>query len=118
MSDAKTYVFGNDSNSNGLIGLLAPMLQQRGLDPNMVMAMMNNRSGFGNEGSWFIWIFFILLIAWNNNGFGNNNGNGSLPLANLLNNDTGRELLMSAIQGNATAISQLATTLNCDIAET
>lgn len=31
------------------------------------------------------------------------------------NNDTGRELLMSAIQGNGNAINQLASTLNCDI---
>lgn len=113
MSDAKTYVFGNDSNTNGLIGLLAPMLQQRGLDPNMVMAMMNNKGE--NGGSWFFYILFIILIAWGNNGWGNNGNNGGIPLANMLNNDTGRELLMSAIQGNATAIAQLAATLNSDI---
>lgn len=113
MSDAKTYVFGNDSNTNGLIGLLAPMLQQRGLDPNIVMAMMNNKGE--NGGSWFFYILFIILIAWGNNGWGNNGNNGGIPLANMLNNDTGRELLMSAIQGNATAIAQLAATLNSDI---
>lgn len=113
MSDAKTYVFGNDSNTNGLIGLLAPMLQQRGLDPNMVMAMMNNKGE--NGGSWFFYILFIILIAWGNNGWGNNDNNGGIPLANMFNNDTGRELLMSAIQGNATAIAQLAATLNSDI---
>jgi chromosome condensin MukBEF ATPase and DNA-binding subunit MukB len=32
-----------------------------------------------------------------------------------LNNDYGRDVLLQAINGNATAISQLATTLNCDI---
>jgi len=114
--DAKTYVFGNDGNSNGMLGLLAPLLQQRGLDPNMVMAMMNNRNG--NDGSWFLWFIFLIVICWGgfgNNGWGNNGNNGSLPLANFLNNDSGRELLMSAIQGNATAISQLAATLNSDV---
>lgn len=42
MSESKTYVFGNDAN-NGMLGLIAPLLQKQGLDPNMVMAMMNNR---------------------------------------------------------------------------
>lgn len=32
-----------------------------------------------------------------------------------MNNDYGRDVLLQAINGNATAISQLATTLNCDI---
>lgn len=116
MSDAKTYVFGNEGSSNGMLGLIAPLLQQRGLDPNMVMAMMNGRNGFGGEGSWFIWVIFLFfLMGWGRNGWNNGQGNGDFPLANFLNNDTGRELLMSAIQGNATAISQLATTLNCDV---
>lgn len=116
MSEGKTYVFGNESSSNGMLGLIAPLLQQRGLDPNMVMAMMNNRNGFGGEGSWFIWVIFLFfLMGWGGNGWGNNRDNGNMPLANFLNNDNGRELLMSAIQGNGTAISQLATTLNCDV---
>lgn len=36
-------------------------------------------------------------------------------MASQLNNDYGRDVLLQAINGNATAISQLATTLNCDI---
>jgi hypothetical protein len=36
-------------------------------------------------------------------------------LASQLNNDYGRDVLLQAINGNATSISQLATTLNCDI---
>ena len=46
---SKTFVFGQDAN-NGMLGLLTPLLQKQGLDPNMVMAIMNNRGGFGNEG--------------------------------------------------------------------
>lgn len=117
----KTYVF--DSNSEGLnsgmVGLIASMCQQRGLDPNMVAAMMNNRNN-GCEGQWFIWIIFLFfLMGWGGNGYGFNRGN-SIPaegnfLADQLNNGTGRELLMQAINGNGNAISQLATTLNCDM---
>lgn len=78
--------------------------------------MMNNRGGFGNEGGWFIWVIFLFfLMGWGRNGWGTDNQGSSLPLANFLNNDNGRELLMSAIQGNGTAIAQLATTLNCDV---
>lgn len=36
-------------------------------------------------------------------------------IPNQLNNDFGREVLLQAINGNGTALSQLATTLNCDV---
>lgn len=40
----KTYVFDNAGSGFGdMSGLVASLCQQRGLDPNMVMAMMNNR---------------------------------------------------------------------------
>jgi hypothetical protein len=46
--------------------------------------------------------------------FGNNNGNGAAGyMANMANNDVGREMLMNAIQGNGNAISNLATSLGC-----
>ena len=99
MAESKTYVFGNDAN-NGMISMLAPLLQKQGLDPNMVMAMMNNRNGFGGEGSQFMWIFFIviwMMFGNNGNGWFNRNNDG---LASMINNDNGRELLMQAIQGN------------------
>jgi len=107
MSDAKTYVFGNDSsNTTGLIGLIAPLLQQRGIDPSVLATMMNNKNGFGNDGSWFIIILFLFIfLGIGNRGLNGTSSNSSLPLANFLNNDNGRELIMSAIQGNATSIS-------------
>ena len=46
-------------------------------------------------------------------GFGGNNGTGFL--ANQINNDAGRDLLLHAIQGNGAAIGQLSTVLNSDI---
>lgn len=120
MSESKTYVFGNDANG-GVLGAIAPLLQRQGLDPNMVMAMMNNRNSFCGEGSLFIWIIFLFfLMGWGNNGwsgFGNRCGAGEAALGNLINNDNGRELLMQVIQNNGTAINQLASTLNCSIGQ-
>lgn len=109
--DSKTYVFGNDSGSSGqggMMSLLAPLLQQRGLDPNLLLAMNKGNGGFG-EGGWFMWVIFLFfLMGWG--GFGNNGRGG---IANELNNDYGRSLLMDAIGGNRNAISNLATQLNC-----
>lgn len=65
---------------------------------------------------WVIFLFF--LMGWGGNGwggFGNRGGQSTYDLGNLINNDNGRDLLMQAIHGNADAISQLSTTLNCDI---
>lgn len=108
-------MFGNEGNGQGgMMSLIAPLLQQRGLDPNLLVAM-NRGGGFGsNEGSWFIWLLFILCFCgWGGNGFGfGGRGNGG-GLANEINNDYGRGLLMDAIGGNRNALSNLATQLNC-----
>ena len=109
MSDAKTYVFGQDSNC---MNWLAPLLQQKGIDPS-VLAMMNN-GGFGN-GNW-IWVFFLILL-FGRNGFGGYGDNvaGTGYLSNQITNTAGRDLLMQAINGNGAAVQNLANTLNCDI---
>ncbi len=114
MSETKTIVFPENTTGNsGMLAMLAPLLQQKGVDPNLLACM--NRNGYGTDGSWFMWVIFLLFLC-NGYGFGNGYGNnGAGGLANMMNNDAGRELLMSAIQGNGTAIGQLATKLNCDI---
>ena len=113
MSESKTFILPDGGQSGSMMPLLASLCQQRGIDPNMLLAMKNN-SGFGGDGGWFMWVIFLLIFTgWGGNGFGWGNQNGNLP--NMINNDAGRELLMSAIQGNGNAIGQLATTLNCDI---
>ena len=112
--ESKTYVFGNEgsTSNNGMLGLLAPLLQKQGVDPNVLLAMKGN-NGFGGEGGWFMWVIFLFfLMGWGGGwgGFGNNGRGG---LANEINNDNGRSLLMDAIGGNRNALSNLATQLNC-----
>lgn len=116
METSKTYVFNPEGSGNngGMMSLIAPLLQQRGVDPNVLLAMKGN-NGFGNgDGSWFIWLLFILCFCGcGGNGFGfGGRGNGA-GLANEINNDYGRSLLMDAIGGNRNALSNLATQLNC-----
>ena len=114
MSESKTFILP-DGQGGSMMPLLASLCQQRGIDPNMLLAMKNN-NGFGGEGGWFMWVIFLFfLMGWGGNGFGFGFGNQNGNLPNLINNDAGRELLMSAIQGNGNAIGQLATTLNCNI---
>lgn len=113
MSETKTYVFGQDGY-NGMWNCLVPLLQQRGIDPNILFAMNGNNCFGGNNGGWFIWILF-LLVLFNRNGFGFGNGeNGTAYLSNMMNNDAGRECLQQLIQGNTTKLSELASILNCD----
>lgn len=86
------------------------------IDPNLLLAL-NNNGGFGGNGNW-MWILFLWLIwgGYGNNGWGNGfGGNGAGFLSNQMNNDTGRELLMNAIQGNRDSINSLANLLNTEV---
>ena len=92
--------------------MMFPEMGNNGIDPNLLLAM-NNNGGFG--GNNWIWILFLWLIwggAWGNNGFGNNTTGF---LSNQISNDTGRELLMNAIQGNGQSIQSLANLLNTEV---
>lgn len=130
MSESKTVIYSPDSGmagGNGMMAMLAPLLQQKGIDPNLLVAMngKNGGNGWGN-GSDFLWIIFLFFLfpllgrgGWGN-GFGGGNEGGcpyGAGLANLINNDNGRELLMSAIQGKGQAINNLATNLNCSVGQ-
>lgn len=115
--ESKTIYFGNEGNSaNNILSCLAPFLKQNGVDPNVLLAM--NRNGFGGEGGWFMWVIFLFfLMGWGGNGWGNGFGGGNRGLANEINNDYGRSMLMEAIKGNGCAINNLATSLNCSVGQ-
>ena len=101
MDDSKVFMFPEGAKNS--------------IDPNLLMAL-NNNGGFGN-GNW-IWILFLWMIwgangnGWGN-GFGGNNGTGFL--ANQLNNDAGRDLLLQAINGRADALGQIASITNTGV---
>ena len=92
--------------------MMFPEMGNSGIDPNLLLAL-NNNGGFGGNGNW-MWILFLWLIwGWGGNGWGGNGSNGFL--SNQIANDSGRELLMNAIQGNSTAIQNLANLLNTEV---
>ncbi len=126
--ESKTVVYTPEAGggNSGMMAMLAPLLQQKGIDPNLLVAMngRNGNNGFGGDGSWFMWIIFLFFLfpLFGRNGWGGNDGGcgggaGAPGLAGLINNDNGRELLMSAIQGNGQAINNLATNLNCSVGQ-
>ena len=96
---AKTYVFDSARGS---------------MDPSTLLALMNGGNGGFGGGNWMWIIFLFFLYGWGGNGFGGF-GRGFGGLGNQINEDYGTSLLLQAINGNGTAISQLASTLNCDV---
>lgn len=109
MPETKTYVFGNEGNS---ASMLAPLMSSMNMNSILPALMNGGMGGFGGNGAW--WIIIILFALWGRNGWGGNGDNNTEAILSALNNDTGRDMLLSAINGNATAISQLASTFNCD----
>lgn len=107
MDDSKVFMFPEGTSRSGF-------------DPSLLYALNNN--GFNNNPFWmmfmlpFLYPFFSMFGGWGNGfgGFGGANGAGFL--ANQLNNDAGRDLILQAINGRADALGQLATILNTDVA--
>ena len=101
MDDSKIFMFpdGGTKQTNDVNSLL-PLL-------------MMNGGGMNCGGwMWIIFLFFLYPLMRNCGLFGNacGNGNGCLgPLANMVNNNDGRDLLMQAINGNGVAVQNLAT---------
>ena len=104
MDDSKIFMFpdGGTKQTSDVNSLL-PLL------------MMNCGGMNGGGWMWIIFLFFLYPLMRNGGLFGNacGNGNGCLgPLANMVNNNDGRDLLMQAINGNGTAIQNLANMFN------
>ena len=76
-------------------------------------AVLGKDGAFGGNGSWLIMLLIFFLFFRNGNGFGNAFGEVSTPAAtessvrSILENQ-GTDKILSAIQGNSAAISQLA----------
>lgn len=60
MSENRTVVYTPEAgcgcgSGGGMMAMLAPLLQQKGIDPNLLMALNGkNNNGFGGDGSWFL----------------------------------------------------------------
>ena len=73
----KTYVFSNEPSggcSGGkldIMALLPNLCGNKGVDPNLLLALNNgyrNQDMWGGAGIWWIWI--LLLFGWGRGGFG------------------------------------------------
>lgn len=100
MDDSKIFMFpdGGTSKTSSDVSSLLPLL------------MCNGGFGGGNW-VWIIFLFFLYPLMRNGGLFGNmgQNGGGCLgPLANMVSNNDGRDLLMQAINGNGAATQRLA----------
>lgn len=101
---------------NGSVMIFPDAGKSASIDPGL-LALMNNNGGFGGNNAW--WLIFLWMMwasggnGWGNGFGGNNNGTGFL--ANQLNNDAGRDLLLQAINGRADALGQLAQITNSSV---
>lgn len=119
-------VIKTTSCSDAMMGsMLGSMVKGNGTGNAMEMlAAMNGGMG---ANSWINnpWIYFVFLAMFGNGGFGfgGNRGNAVQDaeiqaklnqLSNQMQEGNNTNLLMDAIKGNANAVNQLASNLNCD----
>ena len=108
MSDSRTILVGGADNS--LSAMLPALLQNKGIDPTALSAIMNNNRGglLGNNGFGDIIALIVIAAIFGNGnfGFGNNGNNNQAATAE-------REMLMQALQRNGVDISQLAQAVQC-----
>ena len=95
-STPEAYVF-NDGNSNNLWPLMACM-----------------GGGFGGGYNSPLWAIILLAFLRNGGIFGNGNNSQLSQIQDTLNTNQGNQLIMSAIQGNATSIKELASLIGCN----
>lgn len=101
MDDSKIFMFPDGGT------------RQTSSDVNSLLPLLMCNGGFGGGNwIWIIFLFFLYPLMRNGGLFGNmgQNGGGCLgPLANMVSNNDGRDLLMQAINGNGAATQRLAT---------
>ena len=101
MDDSKVFMFPDAGT------------RQTSSDVNSLLPLLMCNGGFGGGNwVWIIFLFFLYPLMRNGGLFGNfgqNGGCGCLgPLANMVSNNDGRDLLMQAINGNGAATQRLA----------
>lgn len=88
--------------------------ENTGCDNLATMAMMNN-SGFNNM--WqnpFMYLVWMYMMRWFNNGDDPSVQRQIQTLQDQMQDNHNSDLVMQAIKGNSTALQDLATRLNCD----
>ena len=106
MSDTKTYVVPDNLTGNN--------------DNLATMAMMSN-GAFGN-GMWnnpMMYLVWIYVMRWMNNGDWNNNSDPAVQrqlqtLQDQMQDNHNSDLIMQAIKGNSQALQDVSTRLSCD----
>lgn len=123
MSESRTFVFPENGNSgggtNGILAMLPALMQQRGVDPN-ILALMgngNSRNGNGWGDDLFAILLLFILMGWGGmGGFGGARGgmmgNGQGGVVPFVQNDANTAVIMQAVQRNGYDIQSLATALN------
>lgn len=123
MSESRTFVFPENGNSgggtNGILAMLPALMQQRGVDPN-ILALMgngNNRNGNGWGDDLFAILLLFILMGWGGMGSfggarGGMMGNGQGGVVPFVQNDANTAVIMQAVQRNGYDIQSLATALN------
>lgn len=109
--DRESLLTGHDNND----ALVAALASKNNCDPMAMAAMMNQNDYMNNPFAYLIWMIFAMRM-WNNNDDHQGNAIQSQldAMRSQIADNQNSSLVMDAIRGNANAITQLASNLNCD----
>ena len=105
MSETKTFVVPDNLTGNN--------------DNLATMAMMNGGFGGGMWNNPFMYLVWMYIMRWMNNGYGDQCGDPAVQrqlqtLQDQMQDNHNSDLVMQAIKGNSQALQDLSTRLSCD----